>query len=62
MVQFYSKKEVSDGPLPLTPGYHEFKLEFMETYGDNYVTLSWSGPGVSGVVPPGTFFHLTGEK
>jgi len=62
VVQIYSKKEISDGPLPLTPGYHEFKLEFMQSYGDYYVSLAWSGPGVSGVVPPGALFHLTNEK
>lgn len=62
LVQIYSKNEISDGPLLLTPGYHEFKLEYMQSYGDYYVTLSWSGPGVSGVVPPGALFHLTREK
>ena len=62
VVQIYSKKEISDGPLSLAPGYHEFKLEFMQSYDDYYVTLSWSGPGVSGVVPPGVFFHLTNNK
>jgi len=59
LVQFYSQKEISDGPLPLTPGYHEFKVEYMESYGGNYVTLSWSGPGANGVVPAGAIFHLT---
>ena len=57
--QYYGKKGWNAGALPLTPGCHEFKVEFMESYGDNYVTLSWSGPGVSGVVPPGAFFHLS---
>jgi len=62
VVQIYSKKEISDGPLPLSPGYHEVKLEYMQSYGDYYLTLSWSGPGVSGVVPAAACFHLTGEK
>ena len=62
VVQIYSKKEISDGPLPLTPGYHEFKVEYMQSYGDYYLTLSWSGQGISGVVPPGAFFHLTSPK
>lgn len=57
--QYYSKKGWNAGALPLIPGYHEFKLEYMETYGGNYVTLSWTGPGVSGAVPPAAFFNLT---
>ncbi|MCX6878410.1 MAG: DUF6288 domain-containing protein [Verrucomicrobia bacterium] len=60
--QYYSKKGWNAGALPLTPGYHEFKLEYMESYGGNYVTLSWSGPGVSGAVPPAACFHLTSDR
>ena len=59
--QYFSKKCWNAGALPLTPGYHEFKVEYMESYGGNYLTLSWSGPGASGVVPPGALFHLTGK-
>jgi hypothetical protein len=60
--QYYSKKGWNAGALPLTPGYHEFKVEYMESYGGNYVNLSWTGPGVSGAVPPGVCFHLTNTK
>ncbi len=59
--QYFSKRCWNAGALPLTPGYHEFKVEYMESYGGNYLTLSWSGPGASGVVPPGALFHLTGK-
>lgn len=60
--QYYSKKGWNAGALPLSPGYHEFKLEYMESYGGNYVNLSWAGPGVSGGVPAGAFFHLTSGR
>jgi|GEM_PF-351964 len=60
--QYYSRKGWNAGALPLTPGYHAFKLEYMESYGGNYVNLSWSGSGVGGEVPPTAFFHLPQGK
>lgn len=61
MQTIYGQSGWTDFPLKLTPGYHGIRLEFVETYGDNYVTLSWSGPGVSGVVPSSVFFRCVGN-
>ena len=62
VVQFYSQPGWSSGPLYLTPGYHEIRVEYMESYGANYVTLSWSGPGFGQqVVPESVFFHRVGD-
>ena len=49
-------------PLHLTTGYHSVRLEFVETYGDNYFTLYWSGPGIGNqTVPAAKLFHCVGS-
>jgi hypothetical protein len=58
VVQVYSQKGWSIGPLHLTPGYHGVRVEYMESYGGNYFTLNWSGPGFGQqVVPASVFFR-----
>lgn len=48
----------NSGPLHLTPGYHAVRLEFMETYGNNYFNLFWSGPGFGQqIIPAEVFFR-----
>jgi hypothetical protein len=49
------------GARYLTPGYHGIRVEFVETYGNNYVQLNWSGPGVSGTIPASAFFRVVGS-
>ena len=58
IIQVYSQPGWNIGPLHLAPGYHEIRLEFMESYGNNYFTLSWSGPGFcQQPVPEAVFFR-----
>ena len=61
MQTVYGQAGWSKMPLYLTAGYHGLRVEFVESYGDNYVHLSWSGPGVSGVVPANVFFRCVGS-
>ncbi|MEI7899501.1 MAG: DUF6288 domain-containing protein [bacterium] len=49
------------GPRYLTPGYHGIRVEFVETYGDNYLYLNWSGPAGSGTIPASVFFRCVGS-
>ena len=60
--EYFGRKSWNAGALPLAPGFHAFKLEYMETYGGNYVNLYWFGPGVIGEVPPSAFFHIPQDK
>ncbi len=58
VVQVYSRPGWNIGALHLTPGYHGIRLEFMESYGANYFTLLWSGPGFGQQeVPENVFFR-----
>ena len=60
--QYVGGKGSNIGAIPLAPGYHEFKLEYMESYGANYVGLSWASPSGRGEIPPGDFFHMPLSK
>lgn len=46
----------SSAPLSLTAGPHSLRVEYFECCGaPDAMTLSWNGPGVSGVIPPSAF-------
>ncbi len=57
----YGQAGWSIGPRYLTAGYHAIRVEFVETYGDNYLHLNWSGPAGSGTVPASAFFRCVGS-
>ncbi|MCX6876155.1 MAG: DUF6288 domain-containing protein [Verrucomicrobia bacterium] len=61
MKTIYGQAGWSNMPVYLTAGYHGIRVEFVETYGDNYLYLDWSGPGASGRVPASAFFRCVGS-
>jgi len=58
---FYGQPAMNLGARYLTPGFHGIRVEFVETYGDNYLYLNWSGAAGSGTIPASAFFRVVGS-